>query len=208
MTELTPTRTTFLEIQDELRRLAEGYHFLDEKSVLLAHEILRQLAIYDANLADLAVANKRALKTLIAAAARHGLDALETHPPADLAELAPDLRGESFLGLQLISHEWPNHDAAIRFAAVDPSPEAKACREAFAQCLALHSAQAVIAGNLLRLRDEYVRTERRARALDQLIMPEMRQTLKHIDDQLESVDQEEAMRVRHAAKLVDHGGRA
>jgi len=176
--------------------------------VLLAHEILRQLALYEANLADLEVANERARETLAAAAARHGLDALETQPPADLTELAREVRRESFLGLQLISHEWPEGHPSARFAAVDPSPETDACRTAFLRCLALHSAQAVIAGNLLRLRDEYVRTERRARALDQLIMPEMRLTLKQIDDQLESVDQEEAMRVRHAAKLVDHGGRA
>jgi len=208
MTELTPTRTTFLEIQDELRRLAEGYHFLDEKSVLLAHEILRQLALYETNLADLKVAHEQALQALTAAATRHGLDALETQPPADLAGLTPELRRESFLGLPLFFHEWPSDQPTARFAVVDPSPEVDGCRAAFIRCLALHSAQAVIAGNLLRLRDEYVRTERRARALDQLIMPEMRQTLKQIDDQLESVDQEEAMRVRNAAKLADHGGRA
>lgn len=206
MAELTPTRTTFLEIQDDLRRLAEGYHFLDEKSVLLAHEILRQLAQFDANLADLEVGHGQALEALTAAAARHGLDALETHPPDDLSEMAPDLRRENYLGLPLFSHQWPDDEPPMRFAAVDPSPEANACRAAFGRCLALHSAQAVIAGNLLRLREEYVRTERRARALDQLIMPEMRQTLKQIDDQLESVDQEEAMRVRHAASLTSQDG--
>ena len=39
------------------------------------------------------------------------------------------------------------------------------------------------------------------------IMPEMRQALKQIDDQLESVDQEEAARVRYAARLGEQNGR-
>lgn len=205
MPELTPTRTTFLEVQQELQRLAEGYDFLDEKSVLLAHEILRQLALYEANLAELAPANQAATDSLIAAAARHGMDGLETHPPAALDDLQTALRRQSFLGLPLFSYEWPEAAPPMRLAAVDPSAEAEACRAAFARCLALHFSQAVVAGNLLRLRDEYVRTERRARALDQLIMPEMRATLRRIDDQLESVDQEEAARVRHAASLAERG---
>lgn len=208
MPELTPTRTTYLEIQDELRRLDEGYQFLDEKSLLLAHEILRQLAVYEANLADQRTAGARALRAATAAAARHGLDGLEVHPATNPATLQPELHHQSFLGLELLSGEWITEPGAPASAAVDPSPEAEACRDAFAALLELQHAQALVAANLLRLRDEYIRTERRARALDQLIMPEMRRTLKQIDDQLESVDQEEASRVRHAAKLAERSGRA
>jgi V/A-type H+-transporting ATPase subunit D len=208
MVERTPTRTTFLEIQDELRQFDEGYHFLDEKSVLLAHEILRQLALYEANVDELQAATADALAALRAAAMRHGLDGLEVQPAANLESLQPEQSRTRFLGLELIRQHWPDHEAQPRFAAADPSPETDACRAAFARLLALHSEQAVLAANLLRLRDEYVRTERRARALDQLIMPEMREALKQIDDQLESIDLEEAARVRYAAKLVGRNGRA
>lgn len=208
MVERTPTRTTFLEIQDELRQFDEGYHFLDEKSVLLAHEILRQLALYEANVDELQAATADALAALRAAAMRHGLDGLEVQPAADLESLQPELSRTRFLGLELIQQYWPDAEPQPRFAAADPSPETDACRAAFARLLALHSEQAVLAANLLRLRDEYVRTERRARALDQLIMPEMREALKQIDDQLESIDLEEAARVRYAAKLVGRNGRA
>jgi V/A-type H+-transporting ATPase subunit D len=207
MVERTPTRTTFLEIQDELRQFDEGYHFLDEKSVLLAHEILRQLALYEANLDELQAATADALAALGAAAMRHGLDGLEVQPAADLESLQPELSRTRFLGLELIQQHWPDAEPQPGFAAADPSPETDACRAAFARLLALHSAQALLAANLLRLRDDYVRTERRARALDQLIMPEMREALKQIDDQLESIDLEEASRVRYAAKLVGQNGR-
>jgi len=43
---------------------------------------------------------------------------------------------------------------------------------------------------------EYVRTERRARAIENVLLPEMERNLKFIGEQLEILDQEEIARVR------------
>ena len=43
---------------------------------------------------------------------------------------------------------------------------------------------------------EYVRTERRARAIENIILPEIDFSLKFLDEQLEILDQEEIARVR------------
>ena len=56
------------------------------------------------------------------------------------------------------------------------------------------------AGHLRRLIDEYRRTERRARALENVLLPEIDHSLKFIEEQLDAVDQEEAVRVRNAAR--------
>jgi V/A-type H+-transporting ATPase subunit D len=50
--------------------------------------------------------------------------------------------------------------------------------------------------NLRRLTREYVRTERRARAIENILLPEIDSSLKRIDEQLESIDQEEIARLR------------
>jgi V/A-type H+-transporting ATPase subunit D len=44
--EITPTRSAALELADEHRLMRQGYEFLDEKRMLLATEILRQLRAY------------------------------------------------------------------------------------------------------------------------------------------------------------------
>ncbi|HMA99000.1 MAG TPA: V-type ATP synthase subunit D, partial [Wenzhouxiangella sp.] len=49
---------------------------------------------------------------------------------------------------------------------------------------------------LERLIQEYIRTERRARALENVVLPEIGEALDFIGEQLEAVDQEEAIRVR------------
>ncbi|MEY2918711.1 MAG: hypothetical protein RL261_16, partial [Pseudomonadota bacterium] len=61
-------------------------------------------------------------------------------------------------------------------------------------------AQAARAANLRRLIEEYRRTERRARALENVLLPEIDHSLKFIEEQLDAVDQEEAVRVRNAAR--------
>ena len=55
---------------------------------------------------------------------------------------------------------------------------------------------AVCSLNLRRLMREYVRTERRARAIENVLLPEIEWSLKYIDEQLELLDQEEVARVR------------
>ena len=48
----------------------------------------------------------------------------------------------------------------------------------------------------MRLAAEYRRTERRARALEDVILPEIEGTLREVESHLEEVDQEEAIRTR------------
>ena len=50
--------------------------------------------------------------------------------------------------------------------------------------------------SLLRLIGEYRRTERRVRALENLILPELRRDQRQMEEVLEENDLEEAIRVR------------
>jgi V/A-type H+-transporting ATPase subunit D len=85
-------------------------------------------------------------------------------------------------------------------AGVNPSPEAEQCRAAFAPLVPLAAHLAVLTGNLERLRSEYIRTARRARALEDVLLPEIDDTLREIDTALEELEREEAVRVRRAKR--------
>ncbi|WP_295543856.1 V-type ATP synthase subunit D [uncultured Thiohalocapsa sp.] len=76
------------------------------------------------------------------------------------------------------------------------SPEAQACRAAFADLMPMAARLAVLTGNLERLRVEYLRTSRRARALEDVLLPEIDERLGVIDNVLEELEREEAVRVR------------
>ncbi len=202
MAELPATRANALALADEQALMRQGHAFLDEKRMLLAAETLRRLAAHQAQEAALVEAVRSAAEALRAALQRHGRAGLAAQPARSPPEPATATRSR-FLGVSLLTAG--DADAASDRPAdpgADPSPEAEACRAAFAALLAPLAALATSAGNLERLGAEYRRTERRALALENVLLPEVGRTLAAIDEHLSLADQEEAVRIRHAARAT------
>ncbi len=78
------------------------------------------------------------------------------------------------------------------------SPEAELCRAAFARLIPRATRLAAMVANLQRLGSEYARTARRARALEDVLLPEIDETLRSIESALEELDREEVIRARRA----------
>jgi len=205
MAETAATKSAALALADERALMRQGYRFLDEKRVLLAAELLRRLQAHRAREAALLTQMREAAAALRSALQRHGLEGLQAYPAAEAAA-APATTRQGFLGVPLLEATLappagPDAagDAADR-RAVDPSPEARACRAAFQALLAPLAGLAASVGNLERLGAEYRRTERRARALENVLLPEVERALKTIDEHLELADQEETVRIRMAGR--------
>lgn len=231
----SPSRAVLLEMQDEHRAMREGHAFLDEKCLLLAGEMLRQLAAHGRLARQFAQAHEAALDALQSALSRHGLHELQVQPPAAAAQAAAALRLErsSLMGVALQQARWeaaaPGVGAAGRAAdiaantvpeasasaaagitvprAVVPSPEVEACRRAFGALLALAAPLAAAVGNLERLSGEYRRSVRRARALQDVLLPELGQALRDVESALEELEQQDLVAMRRPAALRAAAGR-
>jgi V/A-type H+-transporting ATPase subunit D len=79
---------------------------------------------------------------------------------------------------------------------VRPSREVRRLAAAFRDVLEAAAPLAAIAANLRRLMREYRRTERRVRALENVVLPELREDLASMEEHLDLNDQEEVIRVR------------
>lgn len=200
MREVAPTRSAAMALADERQLMRQGYNFLDEKRVLLAGEMLRQLRGYQAREADLGAALREASRALAEAVERHGLDTLQVRAPAPSVQPAAPERSV-LLGLAMFSAR--EHAPAASVA--DLSPEIEACRQAFARVVTLSADVAWRAGNLTRLMHEYKRTERRARALENVLLPEVEEALKAVGEQLDAGDREEVIRARWASRAEGWG---
>jgi V/A-type H+-transporting ATPase subunit D len=198
MAEIPATKSAALALADERALMRQGYQFLDEKRMLLAAEMLRTLAEHEALRAQLTQALRTAQSALRQALQRHGLEGLQVYPPTALAPAAPQPARSLFLGVPLLAVAWAPQASGESGEAIDASPEARACRAAFVATLAPLARLAACSGNLERLAVEYRRTERRARALENVLLPEIEGALATIEGQLELADQEEAVRVRLA----------
>jgi V/A-type H+-transporting ATPase subunit D len=189
-----------MEIKRDRQVVEEGYGFLDEKRMLVAQELLRRMDAYAERWREHMTSYQDAVAMLAAALGRHGLQGVQVYPPLALqdAEFGADER--SFLGVRLL------HDATLDLREAGgeearqlpslPSPEAEECARRFRTLLEEAGELAAEVCNLLRLADEYQRTERRARALENVILPETRGAESAMEARLEEVDQEEAVRVR------------
>ena len=202
MSEASPTRSAVIEAKDERRAMHEGYVFLDEKCLLLAGEMLRELARHGRLQAELLARHDAALEALRAAVLRHGLQGLQIYPATDLSCAQLVRRGRSLMGVRLQDAALERGDAAHE-ETVERSPEAEACRRAFAAVLDAAAAVAAVSGNLERLSLEYRRSVRRARALQDVMLPELDQTVYEIENRLEELEREEAISMRRGGMATE-----
>jgi V/A-type H+/Na+-transporting ATPase subunit D len=197
--EVLATRIAFLELSDERRLVREGYELLDEKRMLLATEIMRQLRQHRELRTRLDTLAREARDAFTAAAEACGFDDLTVQPRQSLDAHNLHTDEAQFLGITLLTAALEQGVPGEASPALQPLPEARGCAEAFHRLLAGQAAAAACAGNLRRLAREYARTERRARALENVVLPEIDESLRYIEEQLDALDQEEALRVRNAA---------
>lgn len=203
------SRAGLLELRNERRVVEDGHRFLDEKRALLAHAVLERLAGFGARLDAFRDDQRGAHGALAGAVAADGLEGLQLRPPAAPMERRLAGRTRSFLGIPMREDAALQADPAAREEAspddMPPSREAEACAEAFADLVTAALPVATELGNLLRLMHEFQRTQRRVRALEKVVLPELRDDERRMEDALEEVDQEDALRVRLSG---GHGGPA
>ena len=199
MSDFTPTRSLALALKDERRTMREGHAFLDEKCLLLAGAMLQEVRRFERLRTELAGMQRTALRALQLAAGRHGLQGVQCYPPADASSLRVLTARKSLLGVALL--EAKLEGAATRAGpAPNPSPEAEAARGAFARLLAHLVEMAAMMGNLERLYQEYRRTVRRVRALQDVLLPEIDRTVYDIESRLEELEQDEALWIRFSRR--------
>jgi V/A-type H+-transporting ATPase subunit D len=195
MADAVPSRSAILELRDERQAMVEGHAFLDEKCLAIAAEIVRELAHYLALEAEFLHASREAARTLQAALARHGLAELNLHPVPDIAATSLAMRTRPVMGVKIATATL----AGGREPPIPPdwgSPEATACAAAFARLLGLAPQVGAAAGNLERLSEEYRRSIRRARALDDVLIPEAGRELAAMETGLEDLEREDAIAMR------------
>jgi V/A-type H+-transporting ATPase subunit D len=195
VSELTPTRSALIGLKEERRAMQEGYVFLDEKCLLLAAAMLRELRRYDQAGIALRTLLAEAGAALAASVCRHGLQELQCHAAPGSDPLSLQTRQHTLMGVALMDATATRNDLAVR-EPIYPSPEAETCREAFGALTAQLATVAAVSGNLERLHREYRKSVRRVRALQDVLLPELDRNLYEIETQLDELEQDEALGAR------------
>lgn len=191
----TVSRSALLELKAELRLVRDGYEFLDEKRILLAAEMLEQRDAYRALREQFKRLGQAAAAALLEAAANVGLDGLQVYPAVELTDARVIAERRPCVGQIMLEARLDARDGSPRHP-IRPTLEANTCKSAFRKLLASGTALAAASSNLKRLTHEYRRTERRVRALENVVLPEIRDNQARMEEQLDLIEQEEVIRVR------------
>ena len=194
--DVVATRSALRELEDERRVVDEGRELLDQKRMLLATEILRRLDRFEEHRARFTGRLEEAREALEAAIARHGVEGLLVQPAAEAEDATVQTWRDAFLGVGVVDAHGEVPAAELPWRPPNPSPEVRRCAEVFRALLEAAPVLAAMQVSLERLREEYARTERRARALDDVLLPELDRTIARIGEQLEELEREDAVRVR------------
>jgi V/A-type H+-transporting ATPase subunit D len=185
-------------IEQERAQMRQGFGLLDEKRILMAGEFLRLARHYETLASEAAALRRTARDALAAAVERHGIDALQVYCAGSAAPM-PSLVGLArFLGAPVKTRPPWRVAPAPAPEAFDASGEADACFAAFARWPETTLETGALAANLEPLGREYRRVEQRAKALENVLLPEVEASRKRVVEQLDVMDQEEAIRVRTA----------
>lgn len=192
----TVSRSAWLELKVEQLLVNDGYEFLDEKRILLAAEMLEQRDTFREARRDYMALCEHAATALVAAVAEQGLEGLQVHPASRLDQAQVHLERRPRIGQIMLTARFSAGETEPPGHAVLSSPAVRRCENAFGDLLSAAAALAALTTNLKRLAHEYRRTERRVRALENVVLPEIREDLAHMEEHLELVEQEEVIRVR------------
>jgi V/A-type H+/Na+-transporting ATPase subunit D len=198
MADQAPTRIALLELGEDRRTAKEGYALLDEKCMLLASRILALIARCETDWRRWRESLAAAEAALRATFDRHGLGDLESRPVA-AGTLVLARREQRVLGVGVPVVGEARLESAAEPAVFDDSPEARRATLLYRELCGLAAPLAALECALWRLADEYRRTERRAAAIEHLLLPEIERDIAAIEAALETVEQEESVRVRRAA---------
>ncbi|MEX2499496.1 MAG: V-type ATP synthase subunit D [Wenzhouxiangellaceae bacterium] len=195
------SRAELLELRREHEVVVEGHRLLDERRVLLARELLARLKAFDERHAAFTERAQEAHAALIEATDRMGLEQIQVYPPLDLSALDTARETVRFIGVAFqrvgfVELPEPERVRPPVFEIEAADTAAKRFAGLLAEALGLASDIA----QLLKLEAEYRRTQRRVRALEKILLPELEAEQKVLENALEELEIEEAVRVRLAAK--------
>lgn len=184
------TRSALIDTRRDRHEFEQGHRFLEEKRMLLAQEILQRLAAWREQRAELERLMQSATVEFARVLQSSGLHEIQLARPAVFETERQPANPESFLGVPILS-ALPLRMESDSSAAALPD-----CSSAFAGLLRAAAELAWRECNLRRLSDDYLRTERRTRALEEFLLPELRAREKQIEERLDEIEREEAVSLR------------
>jgi V/A-type H+-transporting ATPase subunit D len=202
-----PTRTNQLLLKEKSRSVVNSIGILKARKLALTKEFFDATAPFLRSREDIRKAYGKALRELALAFGHEGKDAIESLVITTERDLGIDVIEKSIWGLRykdIITHDAPVRDADKRgYDELSVTPHVEDGALLFEKLIEsmLHIAE--YESKLKRIGDEILRTTRRIKVLEELVLPRLKQLVKTITQYIGERERESFYRLKLMKNIVN-----
>ena len=196
MSEGTSSKTELLERRAERELVREGKTVLEERRDLLAHFMLDQIRHTEQLAKERDRMLDEARQLLHRTAMRHGLNGMRRFAVTETNLPQPQWQIENRLGTNCLvgAAAVPARPPRELEDGVEVSLELDLTVSSFQQLLIMLLELAEAENNLLRLTDAFRRTQRRVNALDHILLPEITDAIRRMEESMDEMERDDLVR--------------
>lgn len=196
MPEETSSKTELLDRRAERELVREGRAVLEERRDLLAHYMLDQIRHTEQLVTERDQIFDEARQHLQRAAMRHGLGGMRRFAVTETNQPRPQWQIENRLGTSWLvgAAMVPARPPRELGDGVEVSLELDLTVSAFQQLLVKLLELAAAENNLMRLTDAFRRTQRRVNALDHILLPEITDAIRRMEESMDEMERDDLVR--------------
>ena len=199
------TKSNVLRIKEELEFALEGYDLLEQKREVLVMEVMILIEDFRQCKKDVEESLLAAYENLKKARVILGEKRVRKAALAAVSSEDIRIRDRSIMGIvvPLVSFSYTK-SIRNQYGFQDTSHCLDETVKQFYSCLEKLARLAQIEITLWRLVNELKKTQRRANALNNIFIPEYRDTIKYLEDNLEEKEREEIFQLKRVKKNDAH----
>ncbi|HVP18068.1 MAG TPA: V-type ATP synthase subunit D [Spirochaetia bacterium] len=203
MEQVNPTRTELLNRRAQIRLAMQGAELLRGKREALVREFLTGLSAFNQARDSMRKSLIRAKRALIRALSLDGPEAVASAALASGQGVVIGLEERNIWGVRVVNvtTAWRARGPADRgYSPLDTSARIDESAERFEEVLAEIVHVAPLDRKMRRLAEEIRKTSRRVNALEQRLLPDLREQVRFIRSTLDQREREDVFRLKRLKK--------
>lgn len=201
-----PTRTNLLMLKDKSRSVVNSIGILKARKQALIKEFLAATVPFLRSREDIRKSYGKALRELAIAIGREGKDNIESITVATERDFKIDVIEKSIWGLRykdIVFHEAPIRDPDKRgYDELNTTPHLEEGTLLFEKLLEFMLHIAEYESKLKRLGDEILRTTRRIKVLEEMVLPGLKSQIKTITQYIGERERESFYRLKRVKNIL------
>ncbi|HGJ64691.1 TPA: V-type ATP synthase subunit D [bacterium] len=201
---IAPTRSNLLKTKESLRLARDGHDLLEQKREVLFIELMQIVHRLRQLEEEMAEKSNIAFSALESAILSMGNESVNWASKAVLGERTMSITHRSVMGVPIIDlQEIKDSYIGLQTSLVGTNSALDDTRKKFEALMEVLYEWSKVEISVWRLANEIKKTQRRVNALENIFIPDYRNTIKAIEDVLEESDREEFIRKKKVKSFIN-----